>query len=300
MAGRNPSATEASATSERAAGKVFAWLRAINSAVAEGRQVKGKRMTGLDLQLAVAATRWIGSDLTFFRSQAEWGADCGVTEKGAHVVVDRLVGAGFLVRVNGRRDSRSKGRPAQTYRVNFPVGDGGKSTFTPSTNGENEPNFPVRHGGTFPVHGRGHSIEESMEIYGRDTPLPPKIAKPAAASRKPVASAEDLRRFLEVYPASRHRAPDAAVSKALATAMRTAPIEEILSGAGRYAAERASEDPQYTKAATNWLRGRGWEMTAPPPAPRRQDDMRAAMAAVAQVALQSAVRFDDEEVGNDW
>ena len=82
--------------------------------------------------------------------------------------------------------------------------------------------------------------------------------------------------------------------------MRTAPIEEILSGAGRYAAERASEDPQYTKAATNWLRGRGWEMTAPPPAPRRQDDMRAAMAAVAQVALQSAVRFDDEEVGNDW
>ncbi len=128
------------------------WLRALQDAISraghlraaarnEGKAVDGpdRLLTATDLQICVAATRWIVDDsLTFFRSQDDFAADCGITNKGAAKCLHRIIENGFLVEVPGLKRDDLKGRPAKSYRAQIPDtlrnGRSGKS-ISPFRNG---------------------------------------------------------------------------------------------------------------------------------------------------------------------
>jgi hypothetical protein len=54
---------------------------------------------------------------------------------------------------------------------------------------------------------------------------------------------------------------------ALAVRNRFATEEELIAGAMLFAAERASENPKYTKYATTWLKGECWKNPNAPKSP---------------------------------
>jgi hypothetical protein len=67
---------------------------------------------------------------------------------------------------------------------------------------------------------------------------------------------EAFGRFWAAYP---RRAAKLAAAKAFAAAVkRGADPEALIAGAARYAAERAGQDPRYTKHPATWLNGDCW------------------------------------------
>jgi hypothetical protein len=66
--------------------------------------------------------------------------------------------------------------------------------------------------------------------------------------------------FWRHYPATNHSEPAHIVRAAFLAALKAgADTSAIITGAIRYAAVRAHQDPQYTMAMSNWLKRRHWE-----------------------------------------
>lgn len=244
---------------------------------------------------------------TCWPSVATLAAEMGQqTRKRAQAAVTALSAAGYLDKRpgGGRASGSTKGAvrgASNFYRLTMPTGQptaGTPANLTvpdtahlttvtvPEMAQLDTVNCPRNRLLTVP--NRGHEpFHRTPPLKEGVTPLPPAKKKPAT-KRAAAASPNDLRRFLDAYPASIHRAPDAAVAKALAAAMKSASLEKILQGAARYGAERTAEDPRFTKCATNWLRGRGWEAAAVSASrPARPSAMEAAMEAAARVAVQT-------------
>lgn len=67
---------------------------------------------------------------------------------------------------------------------------------------------------------------------------------------------EEFERFWRAYP---RRVAKGHARKAWAKAIKAAPAETIIEGATRYAAERARDDPKFTKHPATWLNGECWD-----------------------------------------
>jgi hypothetical protein len=89
-----------------------------------------------------------------------------------------------------------------------------------------------------------------------ENPKPPPRSKPESAAKRPAPTR--LGEFLAVYP--RKDDPDDA-GRVYRQLIRKGEVteQELIDHAGRYAAERAGEDPRFTKKAANWLRAGSWK-----------------------------------------
>jgi hypothetical protein len=110
--------------------------------------------------------------------------------------------------------------------------------------------------------------------------------EPTGSEEKEISSANSVDRefaetFWPAYPLKRDRGH---ALKAFRAARQRVPLETIMAGVHRYAAERAGDDPKFTKYAQGWLNGDGWadeprpkvtpQATAPP-AGRRMNPLEA-------------------------
>ena len=85
--------------------------------------------------------------------------------------------------------------------------------------------------------------------------------------------------FYQAFPKKRDKlAAEKAFRRAVANG--TDP-QEIVRGAMRYAAERAGQDPKFTKHPTTWLNGGCWMDEPTPQAPRRRNSGVANLLAIA-------------------
>jgi hypothetical protein len=89
------------------------------------------------------------------------------------------------------------------------------------------------------------------------------------ARRKPKELGPAFDRFWSTYP--RPVAKEAAWKAFVAAVKRGADPEALIEGAARYAAERASEDPRYTKHPATWLNAGCWQDE--PQAPQAGTDL---------------------------
>jgi hypothetical protein len=100
-------------------------------------------------------------------------------------------------------------------------------------------------------------------------------ASPGRSSKKespaPPPKKERFRpaRFAEFWAAYPRKEDKKAAENAYALAVRnrSATEEELIAGAMRFAAERANENPKYTKYATTWLKGECWQNSSAPKPP---------------------------------
>lgn len=74
-------------------------------------------------------------------------------------------------------------------------------------------------------------------------------------NKKPLSKSQEFEEFWNNYPRKKAKA---AGRKAYDKARQTGSREDILAGAMRYAAERSSEDPQFTKHPSTWLNQQCW------------------------------------------
>jgi hypothetical protein len=115
-------------------------------------------------------------------------------------------------------------------------------------------------------------VESVTPATGDAAPLPPTAPDPCqyTGSQKALNSEENseeesesppsensqFERFWVAYP---KRVARRVAAKAFAAALKRADVETIIAGALRYATERASEDPKFTKHPSTWLNGDCWE-----------------------------------------
>jgi hypothetical protein len=122
------------------------------------------------------------------------------------------------------------------------------------------------------------SKEESPQIFrapprenatvasSPDTAAGCSVSGQRKSKAKPPADDGAFELFWNTYP--RHVAKGGA-RKAYAAALKKAPAADILAGAQRYATDRASQDPKYTRYPTTWLNQECWtDEPAPDPALR--------------------------------
>jgi len=94
--------------------------------------------------------------------------------------------------------------------------------------------------------GRSRSIDEPDESEREDD----------ARDVEPDPDIDAL--FDRWYPAFPRKAGKGQARRAFTAALGKATIEVLVAGAERYAAERANEDPKYTKHPATWLNGECW------------------------------------------
>ncbi len=80
----------------------------------------------------------------------------------------------------------------------------------------------------------------------------------------------DFQIFWQHYP---RKVAQGAARKAYAKALKKTDVNTILNGAMRYAAERADQDPQFTKHPSTWLNGECWN-DEPTPTTGKNDGER--------------------------
>lgn len=109
--------------------------------------------------------------------------------------------------------------------------------------------------------------DSKLERKRESSTLSPSTdASEAQQASKPKPDADPFYLFWQAYP--RHVGKLAA-EKAFAKARKHASADAIIAGARRYAAERAGQDPAYTKHPATWLNGGCWSdepAALPPPA----------------------------------
>lgn len=179
-----------------------------------------------------------------------------------------LEAAGWITRVINGADSRRvrSNRRANLYRLLALDGGTSARTHGPRTRdvGTSECTDRVRaevppqgaRGSTTPIGNR--QVEPSVE--------------PSAASSQLELVAEDLTPaapdpfdiFWSTYP---RRVGKDAARKAFAKAIDRAPVDAVLAGAERYAAQRANQDPSYTAHPSTWLNQGRWMDEAPATGP---------------------------------
>jgi hypothetical protein len=96
-------------------------------------------------------------------------------------------------------------------------------------------------------------------------PIQPK-ARSQRSSKKESSAPTRFAEFWQVYP---RKDDKKAAEAAYARAVRKGDVTEgeLIAGAERYAAERAAENPVYTKYATTWLNGECWGNPSAPKPP---------------------------------
>ncbi len=126
----------------------------------------------------------------------------------------------------------------------------------------------------------GHSAEQGVPETSDPSPLVPPSSSPRPPSpppynppsprerRAPAAS----HRFAEFWAAYPRKADKRKAEKAWESAIKRADPEAIIRGARAYAAERASEDPQFTKHPTTWLNADAWANDPEPTHGRTHDN----------------------------
>lgn len=279
----------------------FNWLQAVNEAIAaesrkpraarksrpdEERQRIVKPLTSLDMQVAVALSRWVDKDLTGWRSQRNIAADCGVTEAAARASVARLRSAGLLeIASQPMASAAARGRPATGYRAVLPenyrnCGCGKPEGNTASVDAENG-----RISVSTDMHNRGISAttdtvfsattdtpyslrdSERNRERGESPPSPPRRQDDDSASAA-------FEAFFASYPkkVAKRRA-----RRAFDAALRDgADPSEVIEGAKRYAAMCAAErrEARYIAAPANFLADERWQEKHQPITGRAQGGQR--------------------------
>jgi hypothetical protein len=100
-------------------------------------------------------------------------------------------------------------------------------------------------------------LDSSKTHRGSKTPRPDCSAGKSEDAPEGKKQGDPFAEFWAAYP---KRVAKEAARRAFAAALKRGVSPEVLTqGARRYAAERASEDPYYTKHPSTWLRGGCWE-----------------------------------------
>lgn len=188
----------------------------------------------------------------------------GVKRRAAIYAVQDLERAGWLTvdRVKGGDPNARGGFVTNGFRLNFervggapPVHDDalppGARPCTPP--GAPNGTTPVHGGALPPVHGGAPKHgKENTGKEGKSLSFDPHL----------------FDRFWQAYPRRVGKdAAKAAFAKVLEKGRATA--DELIAGAERYAAERSTQDPTYTKHPTTWLNGGHWaDEPARPQRPR--------------------------------
>ena len=100
-------------------------------------------------------------------------------------------------------------------------------------------------------------------------PSPPPYNPPSPRERRAPAASHRFAEFWAAYP---RKADKRKAEKAWESAIKRADPEAIVRGARAYAAERASEDPQFTKHPTTWLNADAWANDPEPTHGRTHDN----------------------------
>ena len=90
-------------------------------------------------------------------------------------------------------------------------------------------------------------------------PNPPSGSSPGALFEAPPAESDLTAMFEEFWMIYPRRVAKAEARRAWKTAIRSAPVDEIMEGARRYTAETEGRDPAHIAHPATWLRGQRWE-----------------------------------------
>ncbi len=105
-------------------------------------------------------------------------------------------------------------------------------------------------------------IEPIIEPFKKEYKSPPAPSR-ASPSKLTVALEDGFEAFFAVYP---KKVSKGTARKAWAKAVKMAEPAAIIAAAERYAEERRSEDPKFTKHPSTWLNSEGWHDEPPPKA----------------------------------
>jgi len=236
-------------------------------------------LTPLAFMLAYVIAGLVNEDKGYaWPSVARLAAECRVTEAGVKKVIRRLVEREHLrveFGVGRGKTNRYRWILKDAVSANAdPQGDG--QNAVPCDQGGRARLSPRRQKGATPVapiqSERGNCGFEKGQLPFQKgvTPVTPisikdskedpfyRFPPPQRAQTAP-AGFDD---FWRAYPKKVARAD---AMRAYVLALQHAPVEDVLRGAMRYANERGSEDPRFTKHPATWLRKACWR---DPPKPR--------------------------------
>jgi hypothetical protein len=122
-----------------------------------------------------------------------------------------------------------------------------------------EPNPPVLHacadipGSSYPVENPGSKkVSHDLAVVDME-PAVNQLVEPTV--NQLAESTSEFENWWQQYP---KRVGKLKAEQAYSAAKKKATADELLEGASRYAAERAGQDPKYTKHPTTWLNAGGW------------------------------------------
>jgi uncharacterized protein YdaU (DUF1376 family) len=102
--------------------------------------------------------------------------------------------------------------------------------------------------------------DKEKDICERNAPSPSPSPSPSQEERGSNISVKMIdAQFEEWWISYPRKVAKGAARKAFTKAIKKATLQELISGATRYAQERSDEDPQYTRHPATWLNGEGWK-----------------------------------------
>jgi len=214
---------------------------------------------------------------------ARLAAECRVTERGIKKVIRRLVERGHLhVEVAVGRGRTNRYRWIIKRADSRGIAGGSRSGEERETclNSEFDkplPSISGRKRGTgVPLFvtekGTCGSEKGELTFQKRGSPVPPtlfidSIYDPPERVSAPPESQITAAGFDDVWRAYPKKVAREEALRVFVKASKSAPIQDIVLGAMRYAAERTGQDPRYTKHPTTWLSKACW---TDPPRPSRE------------------------------